>query len=203
LLRAGLENEIARTKAIALFKICLDRGWPVYEEGLQLLQEAGSLLRHIADRRDAEYFAKVEELATAKAWAGATLSFYGKEPSKPSAVLWVGMPNAPRRRRLAQPECLMEMIEKNRQVIEDPNQMNASMVSRQMSSLSFSQELVPQRRVVKDSQSSHRLTSLQDRKKPLGIDLDFNLAISEIKQTNESRAMKKKGDWLLLRDIGD
>ena len=104
LLRAGLENERSKADAIGLFKACMNRGWPVYEAGIQLLQEASSLLRQIANPLDAEYFARIESLATAKTWAGATLSFYGREPSKPSAVLWVGMPNAPRRKKLTRPE---------------------------------------------------------------------------------------------------
>lgn len=184
LLRAGLEDELARVEAVDLFKRCLDRGWPVYEEGLQLLQEAGSLLRHIADRGDAEYFAKVESLVTAKVWAGAAFSFYGKVPSKPSAVLWVGMPNAPRRRRLARPEWLTEVIKMNQQMVEDPNQTTASKVSRQISSLSFAQEFVAQRLQFANMASP--------RQRPL-----------EIAQTNESRVDKKAGDWLVLGDIGN
>lgn len=205
LLRAGLDGENARTEAIDLFKTCLDRGWPVYEEGLQLLQEASSLLRHVADRRDAEYFARVESLATAKTWAGAALSYYGKEPSKPSAVLWVGMPNAPRRRRLTRPEWVAEVIKKNREVIEDPNQMNASNVSRQISSLSFTQEFVAQRTSVTGavSQREHNAPSFDLFEKPVGRIPEVRQSSSAIESATKARKDKQRGDWLLLGDIGN
>ncbi|MDR2871934.1 MAG: hypothetical protein LBV45_05330 [Xanthomonadaceae bacterium] len=102
LLRAGL-NPKTQVQAIELFKACIDHGWPIYAEGIHLLHEACSLLRHTAKQRDRKYFDKAEMLATAKTWAGSTLSFYGRTPSEPSAVLWVGMPNAPRRRKLSRP----------------------------------------------------------------------------------------------------
>lgn len=148
LLRAGLENERAKVEAITLFKACIDRGWPVYEAGLQLLQEASSLLRQIADPRDAEYFARVESLATAKTWAGAALSFYGKEPSKPSAVLWVGMPKAPRRRHLSRPEWALDDSKTNLKLEEGLNQDSAFEVGRHI-------RLLPPQRAYGDEKLSN------------------------------------------------
>lgn len=202
LLRAGLENDSARVEAIDLFRMCLEQGWPVYEEGLQLLQEAGSLLRHVADRRDAEYFASVESLTTAKAWAGASLSFYGKEPYKPSAVLWVGMPNAPRRRRLSRPEWMEEVVENNRLVVEDHNRMTAATVSRQISSLSFAQELVAQRQLVSSvaSRSARSAPTLKFFETPV---LRPGQSSSAIASAAKIKKAKESGDWLLLGDIGN
>lgn len=205
LLRAGLEDDCARGEAIDLFKASLELGWPVYEEGLQLLQEAGSLLRQIADRRDAEYFASVESLATAKTWAGASLSFYGKEPSKPSAVLWVGMPNAPRRRRLSRPEWMEEVVENNRQVVEDHDQITAATVSRQISSLSFAQELVAQRPLINRvaSRSAHSAPTLEFFETPvLRLPADSQSS-SAVALARKIKKAKPPGDWLLLGDIGN
>lgn len=42
----------------------------------------------------------MQALGAAKAWAGAAASFYVRSPDAPSALQWVGMPRAPRRRRL-------------------------------------------------------------------------------------------------------
>lgn len=201
LLRAGFESDSARVEAIDLFKACLELGWPVYAEGLLLLQEAGSLLRHVADRRDAEYFARVESLATAKTWAGASLSFYGKEPSKPSAVLWVGMPNAPRRRRLHRPEWVEEMVENNRQVIEGLDRTTAAKVSRQISSLSFAQELVAQRPLVsrETSRSARSTPRLELFETPVPRSSQSSSAVASAAKIKKA---KEQGDWLLLGDIG-
>lgn len=92
LLRGGLIGRHQQNTAMSLFRSTLDRGWPVYEEGLQLLQEASALLKHIASPRDVVDLSRVDALATAAAWAGASLSFHGLHPSRPSAVLWAGMP---------------------------------------------------------------------------------------------------------------
>jgi hypothetical protein len=92
LLRGGLAKPMDQAKAISLFRTSLDRGWPVYAEGLQLLQEASALLRNIAAPKDILYLSAVDALSTAAAWAGSSLSFYGLHPAKPSAVLWKGMP---------------------------------------------------------------------------------------------------------------
>lgn len=201
LLRAGLEGENARNEAIDLFKMCLARGWPVYAEGLQLLLEAGSLLRYIAKRCDAEYFARVESLATAKTWAGAALSFYGKEPSKPSAVLWVGMPNAPRRRRLTRPEGMEKAIKKNQEVVEDPNQMTAFNVSRQISSLSFAHERIPVSVKVRqrepDVVTGFKYFDNLDSLIPV-----VHQSSSATESTVKVRKDKQQDDWLLLGDIG-
>lgn len=145
LLRAGLENKEAITKALDLFKYCLDRGWPVYEEGLQLLQEANSLLRLIANREDAGYFARVDTLATAKVWSGSALSFYGREPAKPSSVLWVGSPDAPRRQHLASAGWVHNYIKSIAHISDDTTPLTTSDISRIMGSLSFAREFAPTR----------------------------------------------------------
>lgn len=100
-LRAGGDAQAPRYDARALFAESLGRGWPVYGEGVALLQEASALLR----RRDSPEkerlsFDRVRALGASKAWAGAAASFYGRIPDAPSAVQWVGMPSAPRRWRL-------------------------------------------------------------------------------------------------------
>ncbi len=201
LLRAGLKDDSERRDAINLFKACIDRGWPVYEEGLQLLQEAGSLLRYVADRNDAEYFVKVESLITAKIWAGATLSFYGKVPTKPSAVLWVGMPYAPRRRRLARPEWMGELIEKNQEIVEDMTQTKASKVSRQMSSLSFAKEFVAQRSSESNALNPRapNISSLNFSRAPVLAESRISAIDDHLKKKQN---VKKDEDWLLMGDIG-
>jgi hypothetical protein len=100
LLREGNNAVNIKEAARNLFALCLARGWPVYAEGITLLQEAASLLREVIDQSDEPLLEKVRALGVAKAWAGAAASFYGRKPNNPSALHWVGMPNAPRRRRL-------------------------------------------------------------------------------------------------------
>lgn len=100
LLREGIDTEASAVRAENLFVQCLERGWPVYAEGIALLQEAAGALRDAVDRSDGTLFSQVQALGAAKAWAGAAASFYGRSPNAPSALQWVGMPRAPRRRRL-------------------------------------------------------------------------------------------------------
>jgi len=97
LLREGSNTKASAFRAQDLFVECLDRGWPVYAEGVALLQEAAGALRGAVD---VALFGQVQALGAAKAWAGAAASFYGRSPDAPSALQWVGMPRAPRRRRL-------------------------------------------------------------------------------------------------------
>lgn len=99
-LRVGLKDKAAESDARNYFRQAMERGWPVYGEGILLLQEAASLLRKGSSRADWPMFELVEQLGAAKAWAGAATSFYGRTPVAPSATQWVGMPQAPRRRRL-------------------------------------------------------------------------------------------------------
>jgi hypothetical protein len=100
-LRAGLANDDAVTEARALVVESLDRGMPVYAEGLALLKEAASLLRpergepRVGRSRDG--FDAIDRLSAASAWAGSAFSFYGKSPADPDPVKFVGMPRAPRR----------------------------------------------------------------------------------------------------------
>ncbi|WP_353161090.1 hypothetical protein [Acinetobacter guillouiae] len=146
LLRAGLETEEKQELALQLFKMSLDNGWPIYEEGAQLLEEAGSLLRNIAKVEDIAYFSKVENLVSAKTWGGSTLSFYGWDPAKPSAILWVGKPTARRRKNLKQAEKLTEAINRiHSEHIENQSVVSSS-GSRELSALSFVQEYAPKPR---------------------------------------------------------
>jgi hypothetical protein len=101
LLREGRDANDSQYDANALFAESLERGWPVYSEGIALLQEAAALLRSPKfPRKEMTLFDRVQALGAAKAWAGAAASFYGRNPDAPSALQWVGMPRAPRRRRL-------------------------------------------------------------------------------------------------------
>jgi hypothetical protein len=100
LLREGSDVEASQYDARALFAESLERGWPVYGEGVALLQEAAALLRRPDITKEQILFDRVQALGASKAWAGAAASFYGRSPEAPSASQWVGMPSAPRRRRL-------------------------------------------------------------------------------------------------------
>jgi hypothetical protein len=100
LLREGSDDQASAFRADNLFVQCLERGWPAYAEGVALLQEAAGALRGAVARSDGTLFSQVQALGAAKAWAGAAASFYGRSPDTPSALQWVGMPRAPRRRRL-------------------------------------------------------------------------------------------------------
>ena len=103
LLREGAAAGSSRETPLALLEQSLQRGWPVFEEGIALLQEAAATLRQVARSHDSDVCDQVQALATAKSWAGAATSFYGRQPDTPTARQWVGMPNAPRRRRLDPP----------------------------------------------------------------------------------------------------
>lgn len=100
LLREGLRDAAARRTVRKLFGECLERGWPVFGEGVSLLQENAALLRGSGKRAENPDYARVMALGAARAWAGAAASFYGRHPGEPSALQWVGMPGAPRRHRL-------------------------------------------------------------------------------------------------------
>ena len=103
LLREGAGASSSSETPLALLEQSLQRGWPVFEEGIALLQEAAATLRQVARSHDSDVCDQVQALATAKSWAGAATSFYGRQPDTPTARQWVGMPNAPRRRRLDPP----------------------------------------------------------------------------------------------------
>jgi|GEM_PF-2107100 hypothetical protein len=98
LLREGAGS--SQESPLKLLEQSLQRGWPVFEEGIALLQEAAATLRQVAWSHDSIVFDQVQALGTAKSWAGAATSFFGRQPDTPAARQWVGMPNAPRRRRL-------------------------------------------------------------------------------------------------------
>lgn len=100
LLREGAAAGSSRETPLELLEQSLQRGWPVFEEGIALLQEAAATLRQAARSRDSDVCDQVQALGTAKSWAGAATSFYGRQPDAPTARQWVGMPHAPRRRRL-------------------------------------------------------------------------------------------------------
>lgn len=99
LLRSGSDTHSKQFNPEALLQQALSRGWPVYAEGVSLLQEAASLLKSQSDV-ESPYIRQIEALGAAKAWAGATTSFYGRAPDTPEALHWVGRPQAPRRRKI-------------------------------------------------------------------------------------------------------
>jgi hypothetical protein len=90
MLRSGLPSNGGRAKARELLGECLNRGVPIFAEGLSLLQEAASLLRKRSDHRGV--YGAVEKLATSQAWAGAAFSYYAEDPGAPSPVEVFGTP---------------------------------------------------------------------------------------------------------------
>ncbi|WIH05138.1 hypothetical protein KHF85_00930 [Xanthomonas translucens pv. graminis] len=100
LLREGSSTHTAEFNPLKLLRESLSHGWPVFTEGVNLLQEAASLLGNTLMESDPEAFRKVQALGAAKGWAGATTSFYGRHPGEPDALRWAGMPRAPRRRQI-------------------------------------------------------------------------------------------------------
>jgi hypothetical protein len=100
LLREGSDASHSRESPLQLFVQSLQQGWPVYREGALLLQEAASALRKDLERSHSNLLTVVQGLGAATSWAGAAATFYGRQPNIPSALQWVGMPRAPRRRRL-------------------------------------------------------------------------------------------------------
>jgi hypothetical protein len=99
LLRSGSDAPSNRLSPEALLQQALSRGWPVYAEGVSLLQEAASLLKSNS-AVDSAHIRRIEALGSATAWAGAATSFYGRAPDAPDALRWVGRPQAPRRHRI-------------------------------------------------------------------------------------------------------
>lgn len=100
LLRGGPEGWKSRREPHELFVRSLNRGWPVYSEGVALLQEAALSLRGTYGLSDPMPFKRSQAIGAAKAWAGSAASFYGRSPDEPSMLQWVSMPKTPRRRRL-------------------------------------------------------------------------------------------------------
>jgi len=94
LLREGVDAS-TQESAQELLTRSLAQGWPLYQQGLALLQEAAAGLR-----LPRAVQADIRALVAAKSWAGAATSFYGRFPDAPMALRWVGMPSTPRRRRL-------------------------------------------------------------------------------------------------------
>jgi len=103
LLREGAGSGSSNQSPFELLEQSLQQGWPVFEEGVALLQEAAATLRQVTRSHDSIVFKQVQALRTAKSWAGAATSFFGDKPDMPTSMQWVGMPNAPRRLRLDPP----------------------------------------------------------------------------------------------------
>lgn len=97
LLRDGVQGPSNITLALGLLARSLEKGWPVYQEGLTVLQEVFVTLRGQPGLLD-PLVEKIQAVLSARAWAGAATSFYGLEPNTPTATRWVGMPGSPRRR---------------------------------------------------------------------------------------------------------
>jgi len=101
LLRSGSEDYSDRWNPKALLQQALSCGWPIYAEGVLLLQEAASLLKSSTPGDMVlPYISQIEALGAAQAWAGAATSFYGRTPDAPDVLHWVGRPQAPRRRKI-------------------------------------------------------------------------------------------------------
>lgn len=197
LLRAGLQSPDAERRALSLFKLSLDRGWPVYEEGLHLLLEAGSLLRKIAAAKDdVRYFARVDTLAMAKSWAGSALSFYGPEPEKPSAIQWVGTPRARRRHRLAGRQWQDRLTGFQNKALGEHQDLTISGKIRQLSSSEFSEEFARKPRGRGAGPDSMSLPSPIDR----GLRSVEQRAVAD--RMAEAEKAKSRRDWILLGDIG-
>ncbi len=76
--------------------LAIDRGIPVYTEGLQLLVDGMRLLRHDRRRRDAELndaLAFIEPYARAADWSAATVTYGGTDPASPQAKPLYGSPD--------------------------------------------------------------------------------------------------------------
>ena len=197
LLRGGLSSDIARQSALNLFKTCLEKGWPVYEEGLLLLKEAGALLRNIAELRDAELYARVESLVVAKSSASASLSFYGRFPSKPSAVLWVGMPNTPRRRKIPSAKLKTELLDSRNSMRNISDSTTVSNLSRQMNSLSFTKEFIVKSKKTSKNLVRNTITTESE------VQIDNITSSSPPILTDKKVEDKIPKEWFLLKDIGD
>lgn len=93
MLRRGLKDSDEESRALSLLEQCVNRGMPMFAEGLALMQEAASALRaaHCAEKQ--RLFDAIGLLAVAQAWAGAAFSFYGKGPNEPLPDKWAGYPS--------------------------------------------------------------------------------------------------------------
>ncbi len=100
LLRDGRRTHTEEFNPLKLLRESLSNGWPVFTEGVNLLQEAASLLGNSLLEADPVAFHKVQALGAGKGWAGAITSFYGRYPGEPDVLRWGGMPQAPRRRQI-------------------------------------------------------------------------------------------------------
>lgn len=100
LLRDGRRADTKEFNPLTLLRESLSNGWPVFTEGVSLLQEAASLLGNSLLEVDPVAFHKVQALGAGKGWAGAITSFYGRYPGDPDVLRWGGMPKAPRRRQI-------------------------------------------------------------------------------------------------------
>jgi hypothetical protein len=96
MIRQGLSLDGDEIEATELLQTCLNRGVPVFSEGLSLLQEAASVLRSGSGSSKQGAFEQVEPLVASQAWAGAVLSFYGETPDQPSPDRVVGLPGKSR-----------------------------------------------------------------------------------------------------------
>ena len=96
MIRQGFSSDSDAAEAASLLQTCLNRGVPVFSEGLSLLQEASSVLRSASGSARQGVFEQVEHLVASQAWAGAALSFYGETPYQPSPERIVGFPGKAR-----------------------------------------------------------------------------------------------------------
>jgi hypothetical protein len=92
LTRSGLPDPNAMKEALARLAESLQRGVPVFAEGLSLLHEAASVLRPQARSRHIGVFERIDRLAASRLWAGAAFAFSGKDPSAPGPERRRGTP---------------------------------------------------------------------------------------------------------------
>ena len=96
MLRQGLSVDSDATQAVAMLQDSMNRGVPLFSEGMSLLQEAASVLRSASGSERQGVFEQIEHLVASQAWAGAVLSFYGETPYAPSPERMVGLPGKAR-----------------------------------------------------------------------------------------------------------
>jgi hypothetical protein len=96
--RLGLAAGPDTEQALAMLQASMNRGLPIFSEGMALLHEAASVLRSASGSGKQGVFEQIERLVASQAWAGAALSFYGVTPDMPSPERVVGLPGRSRLR---------------------------------------------------------------------------------------------------------
>ncbi|WP_321815181.1 MULTISPECIES: hypothetical protein [unclassified Paraburkholderia] len=124
LLRDSRRTHTEEFNPLKLLRESLSNGWPIFTEGVNLLQEAASLLGDSLLEADPEAFHKVQALGAGKGWAGAFTSFYGRYPGEPDVLRWGGMPRAPRRRQII-PQLVKSRLQRDATLSFSPESLQA------------------------------------------------------------------------------